>query len=188
MNRVMTYLLRTLWFLALLLPGWTWAQNSDVWEAKADFALRNAAGDQQPAIAQVKAQTPLTKTGQRSGPWTQVRTANGQVGWVHMFDLQKRASPAASARPASAGLMRTLTQAGKSTGGSATPTTLAGIRGLDAEDIQNASPNPTAVTQAEKLQVTAEEARQFASAAQLNPRPVDELPVLTLTSVTSAQQ
>ena len=186
----MTPMLRTLLLplLALLLPCMALAQKNDEWQAKSDIALRKAAGDQQPVISQVKAQTPLTKTGQRSGPWTQVRTPNGQVGWVHMFDLQKSAGPTTNAQPAGAGLMRTLTQAGKSANGSTTATTLAGVRGLDAEDIAKATPNPTAVAQAEKMQASADQARQFASAAKLNARQVDELPAPPLPSVTSAQK
>lgn len=186
----MTPMLRTLLLplLALLLPCMALAQKNDDWLAKSDIALRKAAGDQQPVVSQVKAQTPLTKTGPRSGPWTQVRTPNGQVGWVHMFDLQKPSGPSASAQPAGSGLMRTLSLAGKSASGSTTATTLAGVRGLEAEDIAKASPNPAAVAQAEKLQASADQARQFASAAKLNTREVDELPTLPLPSVSSAQK
>ena len=174
----MTQMLRTLLLplLALLMPCLALAQKSDEWQAKSDIALRKAAGDQQPAVTQIKALTPLTKTGPRSGPWTQVRTPNGQVGWVHMFDLQKPSGTSASTPPAGAGLMRTLTQAGKSASGSTTATTLVGVRGLEAEDIAKASPNPAAVTQAEKLQASTDQARQFASVAKLKSREVDELP------------
>lgn len=84
--------------------------------------------------------------------------------------------------------MRTLSLAGKSASGSTTATTLAGVRGLEAEDIAKASPNPAAVAQAEKLQASADQARQFASAAKLNAREVDELPTLPLPSVSSAQK
>lgn len=174
--------------LALLLSSAAQAQNNDEWQAKSDVALRKAAGDQQPAVTQVKALTPLTKTGPRTGPWTQVRTPAGQVGWVHMFDLQKPSGAAASAPPAGTGLMRTLTQAGKSASGSTTATTLAGIRGLDAEDIMKASPNAAAVAQAERRQVSADQARQFASAAKLSTREVDELPAPPLPSVTATQK
>lgn len=183
----MTPLLRTLTLMltALLLPTWGAAQDGDTWLAKSDIALRKAAGDQQPVLLQVAAQTPLTRTGQRSGPWTQVRAPGGQVGWVHMFDLHKGSVAPAAAQPAGAGLMRTLTQVGNSAGGSTTSTSLAGIRGLEAEDIRKASPNPLALTQAEKQQATVEQARQFAASARLTARQVDELPTLPLPSVTA---
>ncbi len=61
-------------------------------------------------------------------------------------------------------------------GSTTTATATVGIRGLSAEDIANAQPNPAAVTQAEKMRLSADQARQFASAAPLKPRSVEALP------------
>lgn len=175
--------------LALTLSAWLLptlgAAQDDVWLAKTDVALRKAAGDQHPVLLQVPAQTPLTRTGPRTGPWTQVRAQGGQIGWVHMFDLHKGTGTPAAGQPAGTGVMRTLAQVGNSASGSTTSTSLAGIRGLEAEDIRKASPNTLALTQAEKQQPSAEQARQFASAARLTGRQVDELPALPLPSVTA---
>ena len=61
-------------------------------------------------------------------------------------------------------------------GSTTTATATVGIRGLSAEDIANAQPNPAAVTQAEKMRLSADQARQFASTAPLKPRSVEALP------------
>ena len=55
------------------------------------------------------------------------------------------------------------------------PTSTIGIRGLGAEDIANAQPNPAAVGRAEALRVNADQARQFASTASLQARDVPAL-------------
>ena len=55
-------------------------------------------------------------------------------------------------------------------------TSTVGIRGLGAEDIANAQPNPTAVRDAEKLRVSAEQAQRFASASALRTQRVEPLP------------
>ena len=52
-----------------------------------------------------------------------------------------------------------------------------GIRGLGAEDIANAQPNPAAVGRAEALRLDAGQARQFAMQASLSPQNVEPLPV-----------
>ena len=57
------------------------------------------------------------------------------------------------------------------------PTSTIGIRGLGAEDIANAQPNPAAVSQMESLRADETQARGFAAQAALAPVAVPPLPV-----------
>ena len=56
------------------------------------------------------------------------------------------------------------------------PTSTIGIRGLGAEDIANAQPNPAAVSQMEALRLDETQARSFATGAALSPVAVEPLP------------
>lgn len=140
--------------------------------------LREAPGDSSRSLAPLAARTPVTRSGARQGAWIQVRTAEGASGWVHMFDV----GSAASAAPAGAGAnaLRGLTSffnKGSAQGGTVTATSTVGIRGLGAEDLARAQPNPAAVGQAEALRQDADQARQFAVSAALSSRAVEPLPV-----------
>lgn len=56
------------------------------------------------------------------------------------------------------------------------PTSTIGIRGLGAEDIANAQPDPAAVSQMEALRLDEAQARSFAAEAALSPVAVPPLP------------
>ena len=56
------------------------------------------------------------------------------------------------------------------------PTSTIGIRGLGAEDIANAQPDPAAVSQMEALRLDEAQARSFAAEAALAPVAVAPLP------------
>jgi hypothetical protein len=140
--------------------------------------LREAPGDSSRSLAALAARTPVTRSGARQGAWIQVRTAEGGSGWLHMFDV----GSAASAAPAGAGAsalrgLSSFFNKGSAQGGTVTATSTVGIRGLGAEDLARAQPNPAAVVQAETLRQDADQARQFAVSAALSSRVVDPLPV-----------
>lgn len=132
--------------------------------------LRDAPADTARSLASLPAQTPVMRGDERRGPWLQVRTASGTTGWLHMFDL----GPAANAGAATGG--------GNAFGGALRgvtglfgenkpvhASTTAGIRGLGAEDLAQARPNPGAVTQMERLRQSEADARAFAAAAGVQP-------------------
>ena len=92
-----------------------------------------------------------------------------------MFDVGAQAGTAAAGSNTATSGLRSL--GGLFGGGSSTTATATvGIRGLSAEDIANAQPNPAAVQQAEKLRVSADQAQRFASAAALRKQNVEPLP------------
>ncbi|MDB5897488.1 MAG: hypothetical protein JWP41_1090 [Ramlibacter sp.] len=91
-----THALRAFALAAVLLPG-AWAQEAAV--VRRATELREAPGDQALSLAPLPAQTAVTRTNERQGPWVQVRTAAGATGWVHLFDVGP-ATAAARAAPA----------------------------------------------------------------------------------------
>lgn len=137
--------------------------------------LRQGPAESSASLGALAADTAVTRTGERKGSWVKVRTAQGTTGWVHMFDVGAQAGAAAAgSAPATSGL-RSL--GGLFGGGSTTTATATvGIRGLSAEDIANAQPNPAAVQQAEKLRASTDQAQRFASAAALRKQNVEPLP------------
>ena len=144
--------------------------------------LRAAPKDDAQSLISLRAQAPVTRLPGREGAWIQVRTVAGQTGWVHLFDV---GSPGASggapsgASQAGSGALRGLTRLftpGSASGGTTVPTTTVGIRGLSAEDIASAQPNPAAVAQMEALRQNESQARAFASSASLKSQTVEALP------------
>lgn len=162
----------------LLIHPAAWSQNDTV-TVKREAQLRQSPADSAASLAALPVQTPLTRLASRRGPWIEVRTAQGQTGWVHLFDVGT--VPVAQGGNFATGALRGLS--GLFRGGNAlapqsrTATATIGIRGLDAQDIANAQPNLNAVTMMEALRVDAAQAQQFAGAAQLLPQQVDPLPV-----------
>lgn len=152
------------------------AQPADGLIVKRDTQLRTAPADNAPALAPVKANTPVTRLPERQGAFVRA-TVEGKTGWLHMFDI---GSPAASTTAASGGgsnVLRGLGSMFARPTSTTVSTTTVGIRGLDANDIANAQPNVSAVTTAEGMRVSASDAQQFAAQSSLRAQTVAELPV-----------
>jgi len=165
---------------ALLLAALAWTAHAQVEPEAAVMkraaSLREQAGDSARSLAELAADTPVTRTGERHGPWIRVRNAQGTSGWVHLFDVGT-AAPAAG--PALAGgALRSVTGFFNRSPGprTTTATSTIGIRGLGAEDIAQAQPDPAGVTRMEALRQSDAQARQFAREAALQPQQVDLLP------------
>ena len=159
---------------ALGAAGSAHAQESAV--VKRATQLRDAPADTGASVAPLEADTTVTRSNERKGAWTRVTTPQGATGWVHMFDLGPASGSAtASNNSATSGLRGLGNLLGGNSGSTTTATSTVGIRGLGAEDIANAQPNPAAVSRAEGLRVSADQARQFAANASLQPRAVAAL-------------
>ena len=171
---IRTVLLHALCAIALaagLLPAAS-AQEAAVTRRATE--LRDAPGDKGRSIAALPAQAAVTRTSDRQGPWVQVRTDAGATGWVHLFDI----GPAGTAKEGGSTAGNALRGVTGLFGGSRQTQTgsTAGIRGLDAQDLANAQPNPGAVTQMEALRQSEADARNFARTAALQPASVEDLP------------
>ena len=97
---------------------------------KRSTELRESPADNAPSLGSIPANTQVTRTSERNGPWVKVQTPEGASGWVHNFDMGTANSAAPSGNNnASTGSMRTLGGAMGRNGNTTTPTTTAGIRG-----------------------------------------------------------
>lgn len=154
-----------------LVAGATPAQEAAV--VKRATQLRDSPADNGASVAPLEANTVVTRSSERKGPWTKVSTPQGATGWVHMFDLGPQSGAAAASNNTATGGLRGLGGLfGGNSGTTTTATSTVGIRGLDAEDIAKAQPNPAAVGRVEGMRVNADQARQFASSASLQARDV----------------
>jgi uncharacterized protein YgiM (DUF1202 family) len=173
-----------------LLAGQAALAQSEQVIAKRVAQLRETSGETGRVLMAVPAQTVLTRLGERQGPWVRVRMADGATGWLHMFDITT-ASSGASANSGT-GALRSLSSffnkgSAQAPGGNVATSTV-GIRGLGAEELNNATPNLAAVAQADAARLDAAQARQFAAMASLSSRPVEALPVPAAPPAASTRQ
>ena len=161
--------------LALALLAVPAQAQQDAAVLKRATELREGPAQTSASLGALAADSSVARTGERKGSWVKVRTPQGAAGWVHMFDLGAQAGAAPASGGATSGL-RSLGGLFGGSGSTTTATSTVGIRGLGAEDIANAQPNPAAVKDAEKLRVSAEQAQRFASASALRAERVDPLP------------
>jgi hypothetical protein len=103
---------------------------------------------------------------ERKGGWTRVKTSAGE-GWVRMLSL--RLGGATTAKPGASGLTQAFNVARTGTSGTQTTT---GVRGLDADQIANAQPNPAELAKLEKFAANREAAASFATEGKLAPTSV----------------
>lgn len=167
--------------LGLLFASPAWAQEAVVTRRATE--LRETPADGGRSLAALPAQAGVTRTSERSGPWVQVRTADGTTGWVHLFDLgpSTGAAPAGDGGSFMTGALRSVSSLFGGTGASrpSQTATTAGIRGLGAGDLAEAQPDPAAVQRMESLRVSDADARGFAGRAAWRPAPVDPPPAPT---------
>jgi hypothetical protein len=165
------------WFAVLCLLAFSgaWAQEAAITKRATELRDKpGAAGNATPLAAN----TQVTRLQERQGPYVQVRTAQGTTGWVHIFDLGPASGSANTAPEANSGggALRGVTNLFSRSGSSTTGTAASGIRGLGAEDLARATPNPAAVGQMEGLRASEQEAQAFARSASLRAVQVEALP------------
>lgn len=163
---------RALCLISLVVCGGAQAQAVQAMTVKRNTDLKKAPEPTAEVVMPLQTNHMVTHAGERQGAWMRVKADNGKQGWMKLFDLSAAPTGAAadsgSATKGIGGLF------GTSRPKAATSTL--GIRGLDANDLAQAQPNPGAVTQGEKLRVSENQARQFAQRSGLNAKPVDDLP------------
>jgi len=103
---------------------------------------------------------------ERKGGWTRVKAGAGE-GWVRMLSL--RFGGATTAKPGASGLSQAFNVARTGTSGTQATT---GVRGLDAEQIANAQPNPAELAKLEKFAADRDAAASFAAQGKLSPTSV----------------
>ena len=103
---------------------------------------------------------------ERKGGWMRVKSTGGE-GWVRMLSLRLGGSSAP--KPGASGVNQLFNVA--RTGSSGTQVTT-GVRGLDAEQIANAQPNPAELAKLEKFAADRNAAEGFATQGKLAPTSV----------------
>ena len=179
-----TKILMRLGLSAVLSCGIAMAQSTAQGETvliKRAAQLREGPSESSRSLLPLALQASVVRLGEKQGAWIKVSTADNTQGWVHMFDVTSPssagASPGSIGTSALRGITNFLNRGSSQTPGSQVATSTLGIRGLGAENLNNAQPNVAAVAQAEALRVDAAQARQFADGASLTVRSVEPLPV-----------
>lgn len=152
--------------------------QSDAAVTKRNTELRDGPAATAHVVANLPADTALTRLPNRQSAWVAVRASSGETGWVHMFDIGAPNAPTAPSNAAT-GALRGLTNfftRGNQAHRTTAATSTVGIRGLGAEDIAQAQPNLAAVGQVEHYRQNAEQAQRFAAYASLKARQVQPLP------------
>lgn len=102
-----------------------------------------------------------------SAGWSQVQTRDGKTGWVRLLNVKVSTGGGNVAGLDKLGnVLRT-----GDTGNTATT----GVKGLNAGDIQNGSPDPAELAKLDRFNVSEDAARRFADRARIYARNVDYL-------------
>ncbi len=147
----------------LLLPALCLAEPASV--VRATDLKKDPATDA-PTLAQL-AENAQVDALERKGGWTRVKAAEGE-GWVKMLSL--RFGGAGGAKQGDSGISQLLNVA--RTGSSGTQVTT-GVRGLDAELLANARPDPEQLRLIQGFEATKEAAAEFAASGRLQAQQVE---------------
>lgn len=128
--------------------------------------LRRAPLASSDVLAELKAKQAVDITA-RKGAWAGVTTGQGQQGWARILNLRTGSGQVSAAGANQlASVFRT---------GSSGTSVSTGVKGLSAEQLRSASPDFNEVSELDGFAANAGDARQFASAGQLQEKRVDYL-------------
>lgn len=149
--------------LLLLLPALCLAEPATVIRA---VELKKDPATDAPTVAPLDENAKVDAL-ERKGGWTRVKTAAGAEGWVKMLVL--RYSAAGEAKQGDGGAAQLVNIARTGTTGTQVTT---GVRGLDAEMLSNARPNPAEMARMTGYAAPKNAAAAFASQGPLQPQRV----------------
>ena len=109
---------------------------------------------------------------ERKGGWYHVKLGTGQDGWLPMASIRYDSSGAAATGGGGSD-WAALLQSGRSGSGGSSATT--GVRGLNTGDIENAVPDPAAVTELDDWAMKPGQAKRFAQQLPAEAQKVDYL-------------
>lgn len=148
--------------IVLLLPLLAWAEPATVIRAT---ELKREPATDAATVSELQENAAVDAL-ERRGGWTRVR-AGAAEGWVKMLAL-RYGTPG---RQGESGLSQVFNVA--RTGSSGTQVTT-GVRGLEAEQIANAQPNPAELDKMQGYAATTDAAASFAAQAKLQAQSVEE--------------
>ncbi len=143
--------------LMLTTLAYAGAASADSASTTRSTALLEKASADAAVLANLASQTKLD-TIQRQGPWQQVKTTNGQLGWVDMMSLHFDSNGASSSVNSLKILGRT-----SNTGSVGT-----GVNGLNKTDLAQASPNYPEYQKMQRSMADKNAAQSFAQRSQLS--------------------
>lgn len=149
---------------------WTLTAYADPATVIRPIEVKQAPASDAETVASLE-ENATVQTGERRGGWIQVKTDAGASGWVKFLAL--RFSGGGSEKTGDSGVAQLFNVA---RGGSSGSQVTTGVRGLDAEDISAAQPDPARLKQMDGYAVNAEEAGRFAAAGPLQAQSVDYPP------------
>jgi hypothetical protein len=117
-------------------------------------------------VATLAENTPVEALERKSG-WTRVKAGSNE-GWVRMLAL--RFGEPAAAKPGASGFSQLFNVARTGTSGTQVTT---GVRGLDAEQLATAQPNPAELQKLEGFAADKAAAEKFAAQGKLSAKNVD---------------
>ena len=150
--------------LALLAPGLCLAEMATVIRAT---ELKRAPATDAESAGQL-AENAKVEAFERQGAWTRVKAAGGAEGWVRMLAL--RYEGGGVARQGDSGIAQAVNVARTGTSGTQVTT---GVRGLDAEQLKQAKPNPGELKKLERYSAGKDAAAAFAERGQLRAQQVN---------------
>ena len=130
--------------------------------------LKNEPATDATTVAQLPENTAVDAL-ERKGGWTRVKAPAGE-GWVKMLSL--RYGAAGSAKAGDSGVSQLFNVARTGTSGTQVTT---GVRGLDADMLAKAKPNPAELEKLSGYAATPDAAAGFAAKGRLQARQVEEV-------------
>lgn len=106
---------------------------------------------------------------ERHGGWMRI-SAKGKSGWARLYQIRAGEGPEAKSTGGGLQALKNVSQTGRSGSQGIVATT--GIRGLSAEQLKSAKPNPRAVESMEANRASDSSARDFAHGAGLKDKDV----------------
>lgn len=106
---------------------------------------------------------------ERRGGWLRI-SAKGKTGWARLHQVRAGEGPETKATGGGLAALKNVSQTGRSGSQGIVATT--GIRGLSAEELKSAKPNPKAVKSMETHRASDNSARDFARSAGLKEKDV----------------
>ena len=110
---------------------------------------------------------------ERRGGWLRISGA-GKSGWAKLHQVRAGEGPETKRSGEGLAILKNVGQTGRS--GSTGIVATTGIRGMSAEELKNAKPDPAAVQAVERYRANANQAREYAKAAGLKEANVPALP------------
>lgn len=126
-------------------------------------------------IAPIAANTPIQIQANK-GAWMQVKAPNGQIGWIKLLNVRTSGGGTNSSTLALGNVIKT---------GSSGQTVTTGVKGLSAEQIRQAEPNPAEVEKMDSFASNQSEATRSALQAKLVPQDVAALSSTSSSSSTT---